>query len=205
MGAARGRPSLTERRRQETRLEIAECAATLFADQGYDETTVEDIAAAAGISLRTFYRYCAAKEDALTPLLASSVGQLVEALASHPADEPLTAVVAATFGTPDSARRLADTERARRLVRVMGEVPAIRMRWLASGREMQQQLAPALAARTGTAEDSLEVHLLANALIGGLNVALEHWAWQETPDDFAELTLRALRFLRVDELTADAT
>ncbi|MFJ9848193.1 TetR family transcriptional regulator [Streptomyces sp. NPDC101150] len=204
MTAARGRPTLTERRRQETRMEIAEAAAALFADQGYDATTVEDIALAAGISLRTFYRYCAAKEDALTPVLTSSVGQLVEQLATRPVDEPLTSAVRAAFGMSTSARRLADTERARRLIRVMGSVPAIRMRWMAAGRDMQDRLVPVLAARTGAPQDSLEVRLLACALIDAITVATEHWARQDDPEDVAELTRRALDYLRVDELQATA-
>ncbi|MFD5394877.1 TetR/AcrR family transcriptional regulator [Streptomyces sp. NPDC127097] len=200
MTAARGRPSLTERRRQETRLEIAETAAALFSDQGYEATTVEDIASAAGISLRTFYRYCAAKEDALTPVMTASVGVLVEELARRPVDEPLSSAVQASFTSSAAARQLADREQARRLVRVMGTVPAIRMRWLAAGREMQDQLVPVLAARKGAPENSMEVRLLACALLDGISVAMEHWAWQDEPEDVAELTRRALRYLRIDEL-----
>ncbi|MEU8680010.1 TetR family transcriptional regulator [Streptomyces sp. NPDC048611] len=200
MTAARGRPTLTERRRQETRLEIAESAAALFSDQGYEATTVEDIASAAGISLRTFYRYCAAKEDALTPVMTSSVGVLVEELAGRPVGEPLSSAVAASFTSSTSARRLADPEQARRLVRVMGTVPAIRMRWLAAGREMQDQLVPVLAARKGAPENSMEVRLLACALLDAISVAMEHWAWQDEPEDVAELTRRALDYLRIDEL-----
>ncbi|WP_310723096.1 TetR family transcriptional regulator [Streptomyces sp. N2A] len=200
MTAARGRPSLTERRRQETRQEIAEAAAVLFSEQGYDVTTVEDIASAAGISLRTFYRYCAAKEDALTPLLTSSVGRLVETLATLPTDEPLTSAVQAAFGEPASVQQLADMERARRLIRVMGSVPAIRMRWLAAGRDMQDQLLAVLAARTGASPDSLEVRLMATALLDAINVALEYWARQDEPEDIVQLTRRALDYLRIDEL-----
>ncbi|AJC54633.1 tetr family transcriptional regulator [Streptomyces sp. 769] len=185
-------------------MEIAETAAALFSERGYEATTVEDIASAAGISLRTFYRYCAAKEDALTPVLTSSVGVLVEQLAGRPVDEPLTSAVRAAFDAPASARRLADPDKARRLIRVMSSVPAIRTRWLAAGRDMQDQLVPVLAARTGATEHSMEVRLLACALIDALSVAMEHWAWQDEPGDVAELTRRALAYLRVDELQAAA-
>ncbi|GAB7029929.1 TetR family transcriptional regulator [Streptomyces platensis subsp. malvinus] len=181
-------------------MEIAEAAAALFSEKGYEATTVEDIASAAGISLRTFYRYCAAKEDALTPVLTSGVGQLIEDLATRPVDEPLTRAVQAAFETSASARRLADPEQARRLVRVMCTVPAVRMRWLAAGRDMQDQLVPVLAARKGAPEDSMEVRLLTCALIDGLSVAMEYWARQDEPGDVAELTQRALEYLRIDEL-----
>lgn len=200
MAAARGRPSLTEHRRLRTRLEIAEAAAALFADRGYDTTTVEDIASAAGISLRTFYRYCPAKEDALTPLFASSVGQLVDALAEHPVEEPLSAAIEASFGTATAERRLEDAARARRLVRVLGTVPVLKMRWLAVGREMQERLAPALAARTGASADSLEVRLLTTAVLDAFTITMEHWAWQDEPEELVGLMRRALKFLRIDEL-----
>ncbi|MGW1838236.1 TetR/AcrR family transcriptional regulator [Streptomyces sp. BBFR2] len=204
MAAARGRPSLTEQRRLRTRIEIAEAAAALFADRGYDATTVEDIASAAGVSPRTFYRYCPAKEDALTPLFASGVGQLVDVLTAHPADEPLLTAVEASFGTATAERRLEDAARARRLVRVLGTVPALKARWLAAGREMQERLAPALAPRVGAPADSLEVRLLTVAVLDAFTVTMEHWAWQEEPEELVDLMRRALVFLRLDQLRGAA-
>ncbi|MFE2551187.1 TetR/AcrR family transcriptional regulator [Streptomyces sp. NPDC059355] len=200
MAAERGRPPLTERRRRETRVEIAETAAALFAERGYEATTVEDIAAAAGVSLRTFYRYCSSKEDALTPLVTSGVGQLVDALAAQPADEPLIAAVEGVFTTPMSERRLADAEPGRALVRLMGGVPALRSRWLAAVQEMRERLLPVLAARTGRPAGSLEVRLLAGAVLDAFTAAVEHWAAQDEPEDLLALTRRALTFLRLDEL-----
>ncbi|MET9296076.1 helix-turn-helix domain-containing protein [Streptomyces sp. NPDC003077] len=200
MAAARGRPSLTERRRRQTRLEIAEAAAHLFAEKGYDETTVEDIASATGMSLRTFYRYCAAKEDALTPVLVSGISELVDRLADRPHDEPLTAAVPATFGTSMPEPRSADVDGARRLVRIMTTVPAVRMRWLAAGREMRDRLAHALVTRSAGATDDLEARLLAAALMEAISTATEHWAWQEEPDELGDLVRRAMTYLRIDEL-----
>lgn len=202
MTAARGRPSLTDHRRLQTQLEIAEAAAALFADRGYDTTTVEDIASAAGISPRTFYRYCPTKEDALTPLFASSVGHLVDVLAKHPAEEPLSTAIEASFGTATAERRLEDATRARRLVRVLGTVPVLKMRWLAAGREMQERLAPALASRADAPVDSLEVRLLTTAVLDAFTVTMEHWAWQDEPEELVDLMRRAVAFLRLDELQA---
>ncbi|MEU6014659.1 TetR family transcriptional regulator [Streptomyces sp. NPDC047515] len=192
-------PSLTERRREATRLEIAEAAAELFSGRGYEATTVEAIAQAAGVSLRTFYRYCPAKEDALTPLLVAGVVDLVDELAARPEDEPLGAAVAAAFVATAIDRRHAGTGRNRRLIRVMSMVPAIRMRWLAAGRAMRDRLLPVLAARTGNAADSLEVRLLATVVIDAVTVALEHWAERDA-GDLSEVTVRALEFLKVDEI-----
>ncbi|GAA0471559.1 TetR/AcrR family transcriptional regulator [Streptomyces olivaceiscleroticus] len=201
MTAGRGRPSFSEDRRQAIRMEIAEAAAELFSDRGYEATTVEQIAAAAGISLRTFYRYCPAKEDALTPVFTASVSGLVDQLAIRSADEPLVEAVGAAFAEGASFRRLADAERARRLLRVMSSVPELRTRWLAAGRELQDRLAPVLAPRAGGDPDSMETRLLAAALIDALTVAMEFWADERSPEekDVMVFAARALRYLRIDD------
>ncbi len=64
------RPPLTERRKAQTRREIAETALTLFARDGYDAVSAEAIAESSGVSLRTFYRYFAAKDEVLSPIVA---------------------------------------------------------------------------------------------------------------------------------------
>ena len=56
-------PTLAERKRQVAREHIEETALRLFVERGFDETTIADIADAAGISTRTFFRYFATKED----------------------------------------------------------------------------------------------------------------------------------------------
>ncbi|MFD3325655.1 TetR/AcrR family transcriptional regulator [Streptomyces sp. NPDC058701] len=195
--AATGRPSLTERRREATRYEIAEAAAALFGERGYEATTVDDIARAAGISLRTFYRYCPTKEDALTPVLTAGVVELVEQLALRPAEEPVTQAVQAAFSASTAGARYAQA-RTVRLIRVMGGVPAIRMRWLAAARAMQDRLAPVLAARTGRPASDLETRLLAAVLIDAVTVALEHWAAGNGSEPLTDVSARALALLRLE-------
>lgn len=126
----------------------------------------------------------------------------MDVLAEHPAEEPLSAAIEASFGTATAERRLEDAARARRLVRVLGSVPVLKMRWLAAGREMQERLAPALATRVGAPPDSLEVRLLTTAVLDAFTVTMEHWAWQDEPEELVDLMRRALAFLRLDELRA---
>src|SRR5438128_1206183 len=64
-----GRPTLTERRKAQTRREIAETALALFARQGYDGVSAETIAEEAGVSLRTFYRYFTGKDAVPSPIV----------------------------------------------------------------------------------------------------------------------------------------
>jgi AcrR family transcriptional regulator len=76
--------SLLGRRRDLMRRDIAAAAASLFADNGFSETTVEQIADRAGISVRTFYRYCQVKEDAVTAVLAEGALSFADAIAAQP-------------------------------------------------------------------------------------------------------------------------
>ena len=70
--AGSARPgTLTERRRWATEMEIAETAARLFTERGTAAVTAAGIADAAGVGLRTFYRYFPGKEDAIAPLLSA--------------------------------------------------------------------------------------------------------------------------------------
>ncbi|MFZ3495286.1 TetR/AcrR family transcriptional regulator [Streptomyces sp. 5.8] len=197
--ASTGRPSLTERRRETTRYEIAEAAAALFSERGYEATTVDDIARAAGISLRTFYRYCPAKEDALTPVLTAGVATLVEELALRPASEPLTEAAQAAFTIATAGARYEEPGQTVRLIQVMSRVPEIRLRWLAAARAMQDRLVPVLAARTGRPEAALETRLLAAVLIDAVTVALEHWAAEDGRDPLPTVSARALALLRLEE------
>ncbi|MGW1774002.1 TetR family transcriptional regulator [Streptomyces sp. NPDC002104] len=194
-----GRPSLTARRREATWYEIAEAAADLFSERGFEATTVDDIARAAGISLRTFYRYCPTKEDALTPVLTAGVSTLVEELALRPAAEPLAEAVQAAFTTATAGTRYEGPGQTARLIQVMGGVPAIRMRWLAAARAMQDRLVPVLAVRTGRPESALETRVLAAVLIDAVTVALEHWAAEGGHEPLPAVSARALALLRLEE------
>src|ERR1700748_523022 len=84
---------LRERKKLRTREQITEAAIALFADRGFEGTTVDDIAAAAEVSRRTFFRYFARKEDVILAWKRETAQELPDALAGRPADEsPLDAV-----------------------------------------------------------------------------------------------------------------
>lgn len=169
------RPSLTERRRAETQLEIAAAAAELFAEHGAEATTVEDIARRSGVALRTFYRYFRTKEEAVAPLLAAGGRRWVELIVSSPTDLPVqqvlerAAVEALTPGDPRTAQSL-------RVTRGLLTDPGLRTVWQAVHQDSEDELVPVLAARCGPAADPLEIRLAAAAATAAIRIALESWA-----------------------------
>ncbi|MBC3839780.1 TetR family transcriptional regulator [Streptacidiphilus sp. 4-A2] len=93
MSAEVDEPGLRDRKKEQTRRNLREGAALLFAERGFAATTVEDIAAHANVSKRTFFRYFDSKEDLLLPDLRDVFDCVETALAGRPADEdPLSAV-----------------------------------------------------------------------------------------------------------------
>jgi len=90
-------PSLRERKKAETHERIAAAAWNLFERQGYDATTLAQIAEAASVSPRTLFHYFPAKEALVHPTLDAELDRLADAFARRPADEPtFTALVAAS-------------------------------------------------------------------------------------------------------------
>lgn len=79
---------LRERKKTATRLAIARAAMALFEERGYDGTTVEDIATAANVSRRTFFRYFAGKDEVLIVDPEGKLRALHVALAEGPPEEP---------------------------------------------------------------------------------------------------------------------
>ncbi|GAA2134845.1 TetR family transcriptional regulator [Kitasatospora kazusensis] len=206
------RPSLTERRKAATQQEIALAAAKLFAEHGSGDggdgrgedpggTTAEDIARAAGVSLRTFYRYFRTKEDAVAPLLSAGVRHWIAELASGPPGLPGPAALErsariALGPVPDQPALALDWVRG--LLLVTRHDPDLLAVWHRVHHDSELALAPVLAALAGPGADPLEVRLAAAAANTGMRVAMETWAASGAPADRAgDLAARCIR-----ELTA---
>ncbi|MFB6947277.1 MULTISPECIES: TetR/AcrR family transcriptional regulator [unclassified Streptomyces] len=195
-------PSLTERRKAATQLDIARAAAALFAERGPDGTTAEDIAHRAGVALRTFYRYFRSKQDAVGPLLSGGAERWRALLeAAEPGEalaEVLEQAVTEALRVPDAhaAEQLGWT---RGLLRAAVEDPALRAVWYRVNQDSEERLLPVLARLAGDGADPLEVRLAAAAATDAVRVALEAWARTEAPADGpgspADLAVRCLHEL----------
>jgi AcrR family transcriptional regulator len=158
---------LRERKKAQTRAEIRTQALRLFREQGYHQTTTEQIAAAANISPATFFRYFATKDrvvlsDDLEPTMLA-------AMAEQPADLPvLTALQRAiSHGLTQLERH--DEQERRELI---DAVPELRAARLDDVRRTIELLARAVAERLGRPPDDLEIRIFTGALTGAVLAAL---------------------------------
>jgi AcrR family transcriptional regulator len=185
--------SLRERKKARTRAELQRHALRLFAERGYEATTVEDIAAAAEVARSTFFRYFSAKEDVL---LFDDVDPLFEeALASVPAGTPLLVALIeamrATFAGLDEQKR-ADEELRMRLVRTVPEIAAARR---ARGAWDVEQVAHFVASALGRNPEDIEIVTLAGALTGA-RFAAQTLIAREPHRSYVDTTLEILERLR---------
>jgi AcrR family transcriptional regulator len=133
-------------------MEIARAAAGLFVRQGLRATRAEDIAQAAGVAPRTFYRYFASKEEAIGPLYATGAQRWVEAVRTAPAGVPLPQVLEDAVRhtlTPGLGVSAASWEWVRTLIRLAEANPSLRRVWAEVCQASERSLAEVLAERMG--------------------------------------------------------
>lgn len=182
------------RKKAATKQSIQDHALRLFVKKGYDATTVEEIATAAGVSHMTFFRYFPRKEevveyDEYDPMLE-------ELVAARPPDEPpLTALHAAIrIGLQQSLR----TDRDALLVRtrLVLSNPTLRSRNVLAQDTTRDLFARALARRAGRSAPDLAAMVQASAALGAVGVAMTAWAEGDDDTDPVALIDEAFDALR---------
>ncbi len=160
------KPGLRERKKAKTRAAIQEHALRLFREQGYDETTVDEIAEAAEVSPSTFFRYFGSKEDvviydALDPLF-------IEAWRRQPRElgpiEAMRRAMAEVFESLTPEQREDMWERGR----LVYGVPELRLAMIEDLVRTGGLMAEEVALRTGRSPEDFEVRVFTGALIGAL-------------------------------------
>ncbi len=173
-----GQAGLRERKKARTRASLREHALRLFREQGYQATTVEQIAAAAEVSPSTFFRYFPTKEDLV--LQDDMDTRMIEAFGQQPPGlSPIAAVRAATRQVLSS---YAGTELdvIRETTRLTMTVPEIRARAMDEFARTITVVADAVGKRAGRAPDDLAVRAVAGAIIGVIMSVTMPWAdWPE--------------------------
>ncbi|TAM65154.1 TetR/AcrR family transcriptional regulator [Mycobacterium sp.] len=181
--------SLRERNRSRTKRDIEAAALTLFEQQGYSATTVEQIAKRAGVSPATFFRHFRSKEEVLFVSERDAVDGLVNLVAARQGRAQTLEALAgpvAEFAHNYLHDADAETQRVTRLVMTTRELEPrsmrMRLRW-------EHALARQFAAENETDVNGRHV-LLANLAVGCLAAALWQWQSASEPVDIADTTRR---------------
>lgn len=161
-------------------------ALRMFAERGYEQTTVEDIADAADISPRTFFRYFPTKEDVV---LWDEYDALIwELLEQRPDDEPPGETMRVITRTAIEGLYRRDPERLLARNRMLFTVPAVRARFLDFARAGVEQLSAGFAARRGLGpEDDLKLQMTATAIVDAASAAFDRWQRSDGKTDLLPL------------------
>jgi AcrR family transcriptional regulator len=186
---------LRDRKKLQVRAAIVDAALTLFAEDGYDATTVPDIAARAGVSPATVARYFPTKEGLLFPEQDVRIPALRAAIAARPDGEaPLKAIAAALAAQApldaETRRRLALARSALAGSAVLrGRAAGLLGRW-------RDGIADAIAEHARMPDDDARV--LATAVVAVLDDVAERWAADGARGDLPAMVRRALDALAGD-------
>lgn len=171
------KPGLRERKKEKTRLALETAALELFAEKGFDGTTVDEIAEACDISPRTFFRYYSTKEDVLFANGDERLAALLAELARRPPDElPIRAVQAAFIATTDAYAQ--DRERLALRSRIFDSSSGLRSHKFERQQSWEEAVTAALVARdqlATTKTPDLQLRLVAGASMACLRAALHEW------------------------------
>ncbi|QKT14141.1 TetR family transcriptional regulator [Rhodococcus sp. W8901] len=187
-------PGLRDITREAVRARIAKVAIDLFAQQGFDAVTVEQIAAEVGISARSFHRYFPAKEDAVIGDLVPWGEFVRDAFAARPADEPVWDSLRVSFEAL-LAQPNRDEQGSKRTMRVLTSAASLRARNLEKHLLWASLLTPLVQERLAGDLAVLRAQTLVQASLACFDVAMTTWAEPDETMDAVELLRRSFATL----------
>ncbi|MEV4312508.1 TetR/AcrR family transcriptional regulator [Actinocrispum sp. NPDC049592] len=169
-----GEEGLRERKKRETRLALSQAALRLCVQRGWDNVTVDEIAAEADVSVRTFRNYFSSKAEAVAASHAERTLRIADEIRARPAEEPFwDAVVAAVLAQFDGGPPGPGHDRWIEGVKGVLAQPAVHGEVLKASVAAEDALADAVACRTGT--EGLYPHLVAGVIGSAIAAGLREW------------------------------
>ena len=184
---------MRERKKLKTRRAIQDHALRLFAERGYEATTVEQIAAAAEISPSTFFRYFKTKEDVVVEDEYDPM--FVHLFAAAPVDQPPVAAMRHVLREAFASMDAADLAKVLARAKLIMSVPALRARSFENMLRTMQMFGSSVAERLGRGSDDFAVRVFAGACFGTLMSAVFTWLESDGDADLGALADQALAHL----------
>jgi AcrR family transcriptional regulator len=156
IGTSPMKPGLRERKKQQTRDTITRVALQLFAERGYEETTLAEIAEAADVSPRTIFAYFESKEEILFCDAPAELDQLKDALAQRPEDSTTIDALRGVLSSMDPPDELAKLRK-----QVVTSSPALKLKMRARVAELEPVLVESFAKDLGSDPDDIRALLIA--------------------------------------------
>ncbi|MEV7602008.1 TetR family transcriptional regulator [Kitasatospora sp. NPDC089797] len=191
-----GQPGLRERKKAATREAISWAALRLAVERGLENVRVEDIAAAAGVSPRTYNNYFSSKAEAIVSRHRDRLLRGAAALRARPPEEPLWEALHQALVEPFEGPEEAPAPHWVAAVRLLLREPSLQAELVRGGAESRAELTAAVAARTGTDPDrDLYPKLVASAALSALQASNEHYLSADPALPFKAVFAEALRQL----------
>ncbi|MGW2169283.1 TetR family transcriptional regulator [Streptomyces sp. NPDC001705] len=191
-------PGLRMKTRQAVTEALADTALELFDTTGFDQVTVADIVAAAGISQRSFFRYFSNKEDVVFGDRIPSAEEVRAELLRHLDSGPLWDALRATF---QSAAHQMDTDSGhwKRATRVICGTPGLRARYLEKHLAWADVLVPEMSSRIDPdhGDITLKAQTMLSTALGCFDVAIARWAENDTDQSLETLVDEVFGFVHV--------
>lgn len=165
---------LRERKRNERRRAIEAAAIDLFETNGFDATTIDDIARAVDIAPRTFFSYFSTKEDVVLADYSQRLDRIITELGRRPSTEPPWQALGAAFAVVAADYQSQRQELVRRFT-IMATTPSVYARSLQLQAGWEDTLAATLAQRAAADPGDPTPRLLAAAALAAMRSSLQHW------------------------------
>jgi AcrR family transcriptional regulator len=191
-GVRRIRPGLRQIKRERLRRHLEDVALGLFDQQGFDATTVEEIAAVAGVSPRTFFRYFAAKEDVLLVVMDEVQHEMLTAVKANYDGSPASLLAALVVFSEGLDQRRSALLRSSRL---LGQ-PALYPSRLRHSRALEDALSVVLAGCDGSPEPGAHHRRLAALAACAMSISMRIWLEAQAKGPFRDVFVATVDVLQ---------